>query len=100
MKILDRITLLKAGYTKEDIQEMLKSEDTNNDVKETPEENNYNDKLVEAVTALATKVKGLEDTIHANNIDNTTVKVATGADNVMNILEGIINPHTDKKEDK
>lgn len=99
MKILDRITLLKAGYTKEDIQEMLKAEDTNTDDKETPEENNYNTKLVEAVTALASKVKGLEDTIHANNIDNTTVKVDTGADNVMNILEGIINPHTDKKED-
>ena len=77
MKLSDRIALLKAGYSKDEISALIaedqekaeQAEQAAEPAAEAPEE------YMEVIRALADEVKGLKAAVHASNIDQAEVKV-------------------------
>lgn len=100
MKITERLALLKAGYTKEDIASMLEEEKQAQENVEAvdqtvKEDNTSNDVLV----ALANEVKSLKESMQAFNRNNVdTIASSDKQDEVKKILEGLINPIQNKED--
>lgn len=95
MKLSERITLLKAGYSKEDINNMIE-EDKASEVTpaEDPKPEDNND-YMKVLSVLANEVKDLKEAVYSSNISKTDIK----GDNVIkaeDILGSLINP---KKEE-
>lgn len=100
MKISERIALIKAGYSKDEISEMINDE-RNEEVSE-PAEPKTDSRYEDIITALALEVKSMKEAIQKDNIDNTVVKTENPIDKASEILASLINtpPATGKKEDK
>lgn len=72
MKLSERLALLKAGYTKAEIDQLVKEDQET--VEEIPsEEAPGTDKYMDLIKALAGEVKGLKDAVHASNIESSEV---------------------------
>lgn len=97
MKLSERITLLKAGYSKEDINNMIE-EDKASEVapaedSKPAESNDY----MKVLSVLANEVKDLKEAVYSSNITSSSVdgnKVIKAED----ILGALINPKIE--EDK
>lgn len=101
MKITDRIALLKAGYTKEDITAMIEEEKNQEDLKPDLHEEKLNNDYAEVLVNLASEVKSLKETMQAtnrNNVDQLAPNTSR-VEEAKKILEGLINPITDEKEE-
>lgn len=101
MKILDRLALLKAGYTKDEINEMIKADvEDQKSEQEDDSTSEQTDKYADIITALANEVKELKTSIQKENIKNS--EMSTGAhtvDDAMNVLASLINPDFNKGEE-
>lgn len=100
MKILDRLALLKAGYTKDEINEMIKAEAEEQKLEQDEASSEQTDKYADIITALANEVKELKSSIQKENIKNS--EMSTGAhtvDDAMNVLASLINPDFNKGEE-
>lgn len=78
MKISERLALLKAGYSKDEINAMI-DEDTAK-IKEEPaqeEKPQPVDDYMNVIKALASEVKDLKEAVYSSNIDNTEIKTAS-----------------------
>ena len=73
MKISERLALLKAGYSKDEINAMIDDDLKQVDVKE-PEENPVKDDYMKVISALANEVKDLKEAVYTKNISETEVK--------------------------
>lgn len=97
MKISERIALLKAGYSKDEINQMVneeKAELTEEAEKpEVPQE--YRDILVN----LATEVKTLKEAVQRKNLQQTEAKAPDPQDDVIKILGSLVDPSLKNKED-
>ena len=99
MKISERLALLKAGYTKEEINALIDEEmqtPADPEVKSEPEQKA--DDFVKVITALADEVKGLKKAMQTENIENTKMGADSQMDAVDRILQSVINP-VDKREE-
>ena len=95
MKISERLALLKAGYTKDDIAEMIGEESKPAepaDQQPTEEESGAaSDRYMEALVALAGEVKSMKEAIQSSNISNTTITEKSPLDQASEILASLIN---------
>ena len=94
MKISERLALLKAGYTKEDIAEMIGEESKPAepaDQQPTEESGAASDRYMEALVALAGEVKSMKEAIQSSNISNTTITEKSPLDQASEILASLIN---------
>ena len=99
MKITERLALLKAGYTKDDITAMLEEEKLQAENEEVKPLDTMPDEYANVLQALASEVKGLKETVQASNRDNVSVLgTSDKAKEVNDILEGLINPIKNKEE--
>ena len=97
MTIKERLALLKAGYTKDEINVMIDDEKKVPDEEPKPEETKATD-FMNVITALADEVKGLKKAVQTENIENTKMGTDTGIDEINKILSSVINPNTKKEE--
>ena len=110
MKISERLQLLKAGYSKKEIEALAEAEakevvedvtSTEESVIEENKEGTGIDKYMEVITSLTNEVKELKNNIYQNNINNTEVKGTETLENEADkILASIINPLNNNKEEK
>ena len=99
MKISERLALLKAGYTKEEINALIDEEMQALPKEETKSEPEQKaDDFVKVITALADEVKGLKKAMQTENIENTKMGTDSQMDAVDRILQSVINP-VDKREE-
>lgn len=93
MKISERLALLKAGYSKAEINEMIEAEAAS---VTSPEEQasqvlQQDDGVMAVLNKLATEVKDMKTAIHKENIANTEMKTG-GSLTAEEILASLINP--------
>ena len=102
MKITDRIALLKAGYTKDDISAMLEEDKKALESESNNVEPEIKDNYAEVLVSLANEVKTLKETMQETNRNNVDTLAPThNVDDAMKILEGLINPQAvNNKEEK
>lgn len=76
MKIAERLALLKAGYSKDEINAMIDADQQaiENVPDVVPEEDKKED-YMKVISALAGEVKDLKEAVYAKNIQQTEVKV-------------------------
>ena len=109
LKLSERLQLLKAGYSKKEIEALAEAEAkeviedvTSTDENSVIEENKEGtgiDKYMEVITNLTNEVKELKNNIYQNNINNTEVKGTETLENEADkILASIINPLNNKEE--
>lgn len=99
MKISERLALLKAGYTKDDINAML--EDDKKALEQEVEKPELPDDYATVLVGLANEVKNLKETVQASNRDNVDFIASNNkVDEAMSILEGLINPNANKEDKK
>lgn len=99
MKISERLALLKAGYTKEEINALIDEEmqaTAEPEIKSEPEQKV--DDFVKVITALADEVKGLKKAMQTENIEHTKMGADSQMDAVDRILQSVINPVDKEKE--
>ena len=72
MKIKERLALIKAGYSKEEINSMIDEES----VEEKEEKAPVEDYMI-VIKALANEVKDLKEAVQTENINRTEIKTAT-----------------------
>lgn len=77
MKISERLALLKAGYSKDEINAMIdddaaKIEEPVQDEKPQPVDDYMN-----VIKALASEVKDLKEAVYSSNIEQTEIKTAS-----------------------
>lgn len=77
MKISERLALLKAGYSKDEINAMIdddaaKIEEPAQEEKPQPVEDYMN-----VIKALASEVKDLKEAVYSSNIEKTEIKTAS-----------------------
>ena len=84
MRINERLALLKAGYSKDEINAMIDDDLKQVDVKE-PEENPVKDDYMKVISALANEVKDLKEAVYTKNISETEVKagVSKSAEDIL-----------------
>lgn len=97
MTIKERLALLKAGYTKDEINSMIDDEKKVPAEEPKPEEAKATD-FMNVITALADEVKGLKKAVQTENIENTKMGNSTGIDEIDKILSSVINPNTNREE--
>ena len=95
MKLSERITLLRAGYSKDEINALI--EDDAEEAKKTPAEpeNTGADDMMKVMAALANEVKDLKTAMYKKNIAESEGK-KDGAIKAEDILASLINPPEDK----
>ena len=99
MKISERLALLKAGYTKDDINNML--EEDKKALEQEVEKTELPDDYATVLVGLANEVKNLKETVQASNRDNVDFIASNNkVDEAMSILEGLINPNANKEDKK
>lgn len=84
MRINERLALLKAGYSKDEINAMIDDDMKQVEVKE-PEENPVKDDYMKVISALANEVKDLKEAVYTKNISETEVKanVSKSAEDIL-----------------
>lgn len=97
MKITERIALLRAGYTKDEISQMIEED-------KIVEENVPEDKPSEpaedysaVIKALTDEVKSLKASMQQKNINETEVKRPAATDQALEVLASLINPKQEEK---
>lgn len=78
MKISERLALLKAGYSKEEInamidEDMAKTEEPVEETKASAPVEDY----MNVIKALASEVKDLKEAVYTSNIDKTEISSGT-----------------------
>lgn len=96
MKISERIALLRAGYSRDEISEMIEEDRA---VEEVPAEQPAEpvEDYATVIKALADEVKSLKSAMQTRNINETEVNTPTATDQALDVLASLINP---KKEEK
>ena len=97
MKLSERLALLKAGYSKDEINAMI--EDDAKEDKETPKdapEDNGAGDMMKVMAALANEVKDLKTAMYKKNIAESEGNKG-GQLTAEDILASLINPPEDKK---
>ena len=92
MKISERIALLKAGYTKEEIASFQEEEGVEITEQPKSEPEQKSEDFMNVVTALAEEVRGMKKAMQSQNISNTKIESDDQMSNVDRILQSIINP--------
>ena len=84
MRINERLALLKAGYSKDEINAMIDDDLKQVEVKE-PEDNPVKDDYMKVISALANEVKDLKEAVYTKNISETEVKanVSKSAEDIL-----------------
>ena len=77
MKIKERLALIKAGYSKEEINSMIDEESVNETPVEEKEEKAPVEDYMNVIKALANEVKDLKEAVQTENINRTEIKTAT-----------------------
>lgn len=77
MKIKERLALIKAGYSKEEINSMIDEESVNEAPVEESEEKSPVEDYMKVIKALANEVKDLKEAVQTENINRTEIKTAT-----------------------
>ena len=77
MKIKERLALIKAGYSKEEINSMIDEESVNEAPVEEKEEKAPVEDYMNVIKALANEVKDLKEAVQTENINRTEIKTAT-----------------------
>ena len=96
MKLSERLALLKAGYSKDEINAMIEDDaKESNEPKEVPEDNGAGD-MMKVMAALANEVKDLKTAIYKENIAKTESNKG-GQLKAEDILASLINPPEDTK---
>ena len=98
MKLNERLALLKAGYTKDEINALIEEDKADAPEQEAVQNSSELkvDDFVNVVKSLADEVRGMKKAMQTENIENT--KIGSEQDSVDRILQSIINP-IDKKEE-
>lgn len=102
MNIKDRITFIKAGYTKDEINEIIREEmeapaSSDQPAEPKPEETKAED-FMKVISALADEVKSLKKAVQVENIENTKIVGNDAQSEVDRILQSVINPNINKEE--
>ena len=96
MNIKERLTLLKAGYSKEEINAMIDDEKSSDQPAEQPAEDKTAADVTDfmsVVSALAEEVKGMKKAMQNENLKKTEIEGQKSMqDQVNDILQSIINP--------
>ena len=97
MKISERLALLKAGYSKDEINAMLdedmtKTEEPAEQPKAEPVEDYMN-----VIKALASEVKDLKEAVYSQNIEKTEISSASSTKSAEDILAELFS--APQKED-
>lgn len=102
MNIKERLTLLKAGYSKEEINAMIDDEQSSDQPVEQPTEDKPAADVTDfmsVVSALAEEVKGLKKAMQNDNLKKTEIEGEESMQaQVDKIMQSIINPVEEKKE--
>lgn len=78
MKIKERLALIKAGYSKEEINSMIDEESIEEKAPvEEKEENAPVEDYMKVIKALANEVKDLKEAVQTENINRTEIKTAS-----------------------
>ena len=103
MNIKERLTLLKAGYSKEEINAMIDDEQSSDQPAEHPTEDKPAADVTDfmsVVSALAEEVKGMKKAMQNENLKKTEIEGEKSMqDQVNDILQSIINPVEEKKKE-
>ena len=97
MKLSERLALLKAGYSKDEINAMIEDDakESKNAPKDAPEDNVAGD-MMKVMAALANEVKDLKTAMYKKNIAESEGNKG-GQLTAEDILASLINPPEDKK---
>lgn len=99
MKISERLALLKAGYTKEDIAEMIGEETKAPEQGAEPEaEVHPDDHYMDVISSLAQEVRSMKEAMQATNLSNDVVKDVSPLDKASEILASLINQPAEPKQ--
>lgn len=93
MKLADRLALLKAGYTKDDISKLAEEDQKAEAAEQAAEPVDAPAEYMDVIKTLAAEVKSLKDAVHAQNIDNAEVKPKPAPDAV-DILSELFAPNS------
>lgn len=74
MKISDRIALLKAGYTKDEISELIAADQEKAEEVKPEEAPAKADDYMDVIRALASEVQGLKNAVQSGNVADAEVK--------------------------
>lgn len=92
MKIAERIALLKAGYTKAEINSMIDEDaQTVSEPVQDAQENKPEEGVMKVLSAMASEIKDLKTAMYKENIANSTVQIG-GQPTAEDILASLINP--------
>lgn len=92
MKIAERIALLKAGYTKAEINSMIDEDaQTVSEPVQDAEESKPEEGVMKVLSAMASEIKDLKTAMYKENIANSTVQIG-GQPTAEDILASLINP--------
>ena len=97
MKLSERLALLKAGYSKDEINAMIEDDakESKETPKDAPEDNGAGD-MMKVMAALANEVKDLKTAMYKKNIADSEGNKG-GQLKAEDILASLINPPEDKK---
>ena len=97
MKLSERLALLRAGYSKDEINTMIEDDakESKNAPKDAPEDNGAGD-MMKVMAALANEVKDLKTAMYKKNIAESEGNKG-GQLTAEDILASLINPPEDKK---
>lgn len=91
MKLSERLALLRAGYTKAEISEMIEADASAPEEQPEAVTPAADDGVMRVMSALASEIKELKTAVQKENIANTTLQ--TGAPlKAEDILASLINP--------
>lgn len=77
MKISERLALLKAGYSKDEINAMIDDDAAKIEEPAQEEKTQPVDDYMNVIKALASEVKDLKEAVYSSNIDKTEIKTAS-----------------------
>ncbi len=77
MKISERLALLKAGYSKDEINAMIDDDAAKIEEPAQEEKPQPVDDYMNVIKALASEVKDLKEAVYSSNIDKTEIKTAS-----------------------
>ena len=77
MKISERLALLKAGYSKDEINAMIDDDVAKIEEPAQEEKPQPVDDYMNVIKALASEVKDLKEAVYSSNIEQTEIKTAS-----------------------
>lgn len=98
MKLSERITLLKAGYSKDEINSMLVEDAETSEQSVEVQNDTNNSEYIKILSVLANEVKDLKDAVYSSNITNTNIDSTNKVIKAEDILGSLINPKNNEEE--